>query len=264
MVNIEPQFVEFITKAVDNITSKNTSVIYSCVTNNYDKDLIINNKLDGVDYIVFKDVKSELVVPDFVNIIEFDFFFKNPRFTNRVFKILPHLFLKKYNRSLYVDANVQVLDLKNFLKNDDSNFDFILFNHDKRNCLYKEADECIFWGKDDPKKIHTQKDFYKSQGFDENLGLYMGRVLLRNHNNLKEFSELWWDHLNKFSGRDQISLAFLINTVDVKFKSILKNNFNDYFKVIQHSKEIHYTNNGFLINLKRYLLMFLVKIKNII
>ena len=140
MVNLEPNFVKFITKAVDNISTKNTSVIYSCVTNNYDKDLIIKNKLGGVDYIVFKDKKSKLDVPDFVNIIEFDFLFKNPRFTNRVFKILPHLFLKKYSRSLYVDANVQVLDLKNFFKQDDSNIDFILFNHDKRNCLYKEAD----------------------------------------------------------------------------------------------------------------------------
>lgn len=262
MNNIESDFIEFIKKAVDNISSKNKHVVYSCVTNNYDKELIIKNKLDGLDYILFKDDKSKLDVPDFVNIIEFDFFFKNPRFTNRVFKILPHLFLKKYNRSLYIDANVQVLNLKKFFKNDDSNFDFILFNHDKRNCLYKEADECIFWGKDDPKKIHAQKDFYKSQGVDKNSGLYMGRVLLRNHNNLKEFSELWWDHLNKFSGRDQISLAFLINTLDIKFKSILKNYFNNYFKVIQHSKEIHYSNNGFLINLKRNLLMFLVKIKN--
>ena len=52
------------------------------------------------------------------------------------------------------------------------------------------------------------------------------------------------------------------NTLDIKFKSILKNHFNNYFKVIQHSKEIHYSNNGFLINLKRNLLMFLVKIKN--
>ena len=165
-----------------------------------------------------------------------------------------------YDLSLYFDANVELVNIDKYINKYSIN-DFTLFKHNKRDCLYKEAKECIFWNKDKKQNIINQIRNYRNQGYDDNLGLFMGRVLLRKHNKLKSFSNCWWDHLNNFSIRDQISLAFLINTTDLNHKILLSKNFFNFFDVRPHPKEIHYSN-SWIQTFRQNFLIGLIKIKN--
>lgn len=256
--------IDYIKSELTLIQKKSRSriVVYSCVTNNYDNQISVNNFSSKFDLIIFKDKKTEIEISNnyISNTIEFNFELENPRLTNRLFKILPHLFFEMYDLSLYFDANVELINIDEYINKYSTN-EFTLFKHNKRDCLYKEAKECIFWNKDKKENLINQIRNYRNQGYEDNLGLYMGRVLLRKHNELKFFSHNWWDHLNNFSIRDQISLAFLINTTELNYKILLSKNFFNFFDVRSHPKEIYYSNSWFQ-TIRQNFLIGLIKIKN--
>jgi len=128
-------------------------------------------------------------------------------------KLLPHKFLSDFECSLYIDNTVDLkvdpLEIrKHYLKDKCSLF---AFKHPSRDCAYDEGEVVINLGYEDESRVREQLDFYQSQGFPKNQGLIAGTMMLRNHldDKLIELTEEWFNHVLRYSKRDQIALPYI-------------------------------------------------------
>ena len=94
---------------------------------------------------------------------------------------------------------------------------------------------------------------YKKEGFPPNLGLTACSALLRRHGerDVVDMMELWWNELNTWVPRDQLSLCFAAWKLKFTIGFISENpRFeNDYFKWYPHKE----TENRFFYRLTRKL-----------
>ena len=161
----------------------------------------------------------------------------------RKIKILAHNYLKEYDYSVWVDANIRILDNPKILLNRYLiNNDLAAYTHSEgRTCIYLEAEACIKLNKDDPIIIVNQMNKYRSQGYPEFNGLVVTGVLLRKHNdpNIIKAMEMWWEQIQQHSKRDQLSLNFVLWKLGLEFNVIddyLRDNFCFLWKA--HKKKL--------------------------
>lgn len=219
--------------------TNNKIVIYSAMTNNYDELPLQFIKDENIDFIFFSDID---IKSNFWNIIRFDFEYREPRRTAKIFKILPHLFFEHYEISLWVDSNMIIKDKSIFYVKQLLNIDYsiALLKHNRRNCIYQEAKECIFWGKDYDEIIENQITKYKNNNYPSNNGLNNGGFLIRKHNQIQNIMEEWWKEVDLFSVRDQLSLNYIIWKNKLHIKHINKTERESLFKILEHKKDINY------------------------
>jgi hypothetical protein len=91
-------------------------------------------------------------------------------------------------------------------------YGFVSNLHRHRDCIYKELEACIRLKKDDPQIMRKQIDSYRSAAMPEHYGLIEANLLVRDHHNPAciEIMERWWQEIAKHSGRDQLSLPFVL------------------------------------------------------
>ena len=191
---------------------KNKKVVYTCITGCY--DALIEPKVisSGFDYICFtdnNDLKSDIwqIKPlpkeaeEFSNV-------KKQRFA----KINPHIILKEYDLSIWVDGNVDLQgDLNTFLSkyiNDDE----IIYvpTHPARKCIYDEEKAVITLKKDKKEITRPQITRYMEEGFPKKYGLLQSNILVRRHNNPMciKLMETWFEEVKNGSHRDQLSFNY--------------------------------------------------------
>ena len=216
------------------LESKFNKCIYTCIIGNFDNLVFEDLKEAEFDIFVITDTEVENV-PEYVKILRISSLYRSKRRTNRVFKILPHLFFSTYKFSIYFDSNLSpntnVGELFHLIASDN----FLCFSHNKRSCVYNEIDECIFWLKDNSDLLKEQRRRISDAGLPKDFGLYQGSVLVRNHNEIRTISEYWHKEYDMGSARDQISLAFSCymlkfspRTLDFEIRS-------NYFSKANHS-----------------------------
>lgn len=164
--------------------------------------------------------------------------------------ILNHEYVGEYDISISVGAQAQLvgdfnLFLESFLPTD-KKIDMSMAKHPARICAYAESNKCIVKKLDDPDIIKRQMSFYKKEGFPKNSGLICGGGIIRKHNrpNLEKHCELWWDQVNKWSYRDQLSFNYIlwkynlvnINYYNIRLVKITKKNKSGYWKRFPHKK----------------------------
>ena len=197
-------------------------VVYTAIFGGYNK-LIEQPKFENVDYVCFTDRNLSSSTWNVIKIIEPPVDNDNTR-NNRYYKILPHLHLKDYHYSIYIDGNFIIKKnpyqlIKNFLNEEVS---MVCFDHnqtimDPRNCIYKEYEAIVKFAqtenkvKDDLEIIKKHIDYLKSENYPENNGLISGGILVRRHveEKLIKIMEEWWYLVNHFSKRDQLSFNFV-------------------------------------------------------
>ena len=186
-------------------------IVYTALFGDYDELLDPPEKYDGCHFICFtnqRHLQSKIWKMRIVEDCDLPF-----NMMNRRYKILPHIYLPEYKKSLYIDSNICLLKSpKNLSDKYLSQFDFVAPKHFSRNCVYDEAKECIILLKDNKNLIREQIKRYKNLGFPKKFGLSENNILLRNHLN-EEVSSLmnsWWEELSKETMRDQLSLPYVI------------------------------------------------------
>lgn len=124
---------------------------------------------------------------------------------------IPDEIFDKYEYSVYVDCKrASVIDFEWLLSFMEPQSDFVTRRHKIRDCVYEEGRVCIEKRKDDEVVILKQLDFYRSENYPPHNGLHYSYILLRRHTKrLREFSMLWWEQLERYSFRDQISLPYV-------------------------------------------------------
>ena len=201
-------------------------VVYTAIFGNYEPLLDPKVIDENLDYICFTDnpnVKSDFwkikLIPDFVDDFHFiDYHNNEVSFIDldhtrqaRAIKSLPHLFLKEYDFSIWVDAGFLIVgDVIQFV-NRYTEKDFLGITHSTRKCLYDEANEVLRLDMDDTELISNQIARYKDANFPEKNGLIESGVLFRRHNNPKiiKVMEDWFSEIVNFSKRDQISFNYV-------------------------------------------------------
>ena len=190
------------------------TVVYTCVTNGYDRVIPPADPVPGVDYILFTDrpedrvtgwqVRPIAAVPDLP-----------PALRNRYYKLLPHKVLPEYETSLYLDANIRITRSLGPLLDDvfgPDGADVTLFRHPLRDTVAAEMETCLTSGRvRDPEALRREYAAYRADGFPDTVQLTGNSILMRRHMRpaVIEAMTLWWDLVAAHSGRDQISLPYV-------------------------------------------------------
>jgi hypothetical protein len=131
------------------------------------------------------------------------------------YKILAHRYID--GTSVWLDGNIELLiPEEEFIKEFLGDADIGLFKHPYRDCIYEEA--VADTGRID--ELKEQVDYYRSQGFPEKAGLYECGVLVRRNTEVvNKFNEEWWDEIQRWSARDQISFPYVLSKYPLKVKA---------------------------------------------
>ena len=176
---------------------------------------------DDVDYIAFVDRehpdtkvwKQQKATPFSIDTKYFD------RRNAKIYKAAPHLFMSGWDMCIWHDPTHEVvMDPKeiheNFITKDQH---IALFTHESRDCVYKEAMAILGWGMDHEELVKSQMEFYKSNNYPEGNGLYECPVIVRNNTIKTQTLGLrWWELISKFSSRDQLSMPFVLWSLNMQ------------------------------------------------
>ena len=190
----------------------NNFVVYTVLTGTESR---LNNPFPdscgNFEKICFTDNTS--INPNGWNLEKIESHFLDPTREARRIKLLPHLFLAEFEWSLYIDNTVKFkvdpLDIYKIYHQKQKNF--WSYRHPDRNCIYQEAKQVIKLHYDDEHRVMDQMNQYTRLGYPKNIGLIASTVLLRRHNHsaVSQLGEIWYEHVLRFSRRDQLSFNFV-------------------------------------------------------
>lgn len=128
----------------------------------------------------------------------------------RFYKAMSHVWLSDADVTIWLDANVHLLVYPERLINEWlGDAQIAVTKHPSRDCAYAEADACDRKRKASHTQIRRQKKAYQDAGFPRNYGMGETRcVIRRNVPDVMRFNTKWWEHIEQFTVRDQVSFPF--------------------------------------------------------
>jgi GT2 family glycosyltransferase len=196
------------------MANKKSGVIYTCITGGYD-DLKNHTYIDqDWDYICFTDDLSIGNANNSSWQIRPLFFDKLDNVRNqRWHKLHPHILFPEYEKSIWIDGNLDVLNdgLFNDVQMTIEEKNLIsIAPHPSRKCLYDEFEACVSMGKDDAYMMKEQINLIKKSNFPKKFGLFETSIMFRAHNNEKIIKVMddWWWWIENYSRRDQLSFTY--------------------------------------------------------
>lgn len=191
-------------------------LVYTCVTNNYDKIRKVLSKQDSnIDFVCFTDkVNKQLDLRPQTGWI----FMPIPgelrrldaRRQARMIKIGIFKYLKGYSGYLWIDAPIIVIgNIGDFIKEHpfSENRNMYVSKHYMRDCVYQEFAQVLRLNKDRSACVYNQYERYKNMGYPKHNGMAETSILYRNFNDLKvqTHAVVWADEIMNYSYRDQLS-----------------------------------------------------------
>ena len=162
----------------------------------------------------------------------------------RYVKTHPHVYFKDYDISIFIDGNIQILqDIRPLIFTlIEKEKTIAIHRHQVRDCLYHEGR--IIWAQGRAKFLDIVKQLwhYKKEGFPKHFGLFETNVIFRFHNNqqCKLIMETWWNEINTYTKRDQLSFTYSLWKNGLKSDYVMslgKNSrYSAYFSVVNHNK----------------------------
>lgn len=223
-------------------------VVYTAIYGNYDKlqePLYIN---DNLDYYAFTDqdipegsIWKKMDISKYKQLEDLDDYHKA-----KYFKIFPYEFFPNYDFSIWVDGNVKIVSDIYPIAIIAENSSIATYNNPLHNCIYTEKDYMIFNNRVSASLINKQVEDYKKDGFPEQFGMRELSIIYRKHIDQECYDIMkdWWEHVNKYTMRDQISLPYLLwkNGKDINYIKSLGDNWrlNPRFSHIEHKGLITY------------------------
>ena len=225
--------------------SKCETVIYTCLTGGYDELLVPGFINPECDYVCFTDdekmLEKKYVGPWQMRPLQFSKLDNGKN--NRWHKMHPHALFPDYEKSIYIDSNVNFKTDKIFeyIKNLPDGCFIALPHHAIRDCLYDEAKFVIETGLDDAEKVEPLMKKYHDEGFPEHFGLAENNVIFRHHNvpACIKLMEDWWNLFCEYSRRDQLSLFYLLWRDKINFAFFSPDSFkkdHKNFRIYKHKR----------------------------
>jgi len=169
---------------------------------------------NDTEFIAFtnrRDIKSDKWKIKYVDLKE-----SSPRVDARYYKMNSHKVLPDHNTSIWMDSqfyitrNPQEIINERLIKNQAS---IAIHHHGDINNLVREANSQAFvYKNDDPEICLNQLLQYYKEGFPV-MGYHhfeTGVLIRINNKTTQAFNEMWWEQINKYSLRDQISCPYVV------------------------------------------------------
>jgi len=193
-------------------------VLYTAVFGKRGKSRTHKVVTSDVDKFCFTDLN---ITSDFYQIKKMNLEPLNSIMSQRFVKVcIPDEIFDNYEYSVYVDLKHPLdVDFDYYVSclEPESDFATRLHRYKRRICVYEEGKVCIEKRKGNEADILKQLEFYRSENYPVDNGLYATFIVFRRHTKrLKEFSKLWWQQLERYSFRDQISLPYVAWKHNVK------------------------------------------------
>lgn len=197
--------------------------VFTCVTGGFDElvpPLVVEQ---GIDYLFFSD--KPVTAPEPYQFRNCRYIDPNPRRTARFLKTHPHFHLRDYDFVVWIDGNI--IAMGGFSKYIemviDNHVDLGLIAHPIRLSFAAEADECIRIGADDAKVMEEQKQTYLASGLAET-GLIETNIIISTPKRpkTKQFYDIWWREMCRFSYRDQISVNFALRASGISYMHLFE------------------------------------------
>lgn len=166
----------------------------------------------------------------------------DPARASRRAKLRPHQYFPDAEWSLW-------LDNKSRLRRDphevlaavraQGDADFFAFRHFRRDCVYDELQTAWENGLDDYAILKERLRTYRAEGMPRHAGLIEGHFLLRRHNApaLVRFGERWFEHVLRFSRRDQISFPYLAWKLGLGYEMITALDWKETVEFTVHDRK---------------------------
>lgn len=220
-------------------SSNNKSiVVYTALFGKYDDLMNPECYSINVKYVCFTDQKD--LTSDHWEIILVDLNGMNPAEANRYYKMMPHLFFKSFEISIYIDANVKVLCSLDTLTEIVSARRIAIPPHFSRSSIVNEAYVVLRSGR--ANVLPTIKFLLNTNLRDCIYNADMGEnnVILRRHNLLIDLQTEWWGLYKSGINRDQLTLAPLLCKYGISnyLASELSSRGGVFFERVEHKENV--------------------------
>lgn len=205
--------------------AKNKYVIYTAMVGGYDEIMQPKVVDDRFDYVLFSnDIKEDRVGVWQVRSIAYT----NPDNTRicRYVKTHPEELLQGYSASIWIDSNIvitssSVYDRAIELYNVGALIAAI--NHLGRDCIYDEAFEVMCHRFELERNVVVWCNRLRREGYPQHNGLYETGVMFRKHNTtlVREANVMWWNCIEKYSKRDQLSFNYVLWKLNINCEYFL-------------------------------------------
>ena len=128
-------------------------------------------------------------------------------------KFFPNVLFPDYDCSIWVDGNVKIVgDLMPLVYEMNKDHCMASFENPYHDCIYKEVNFLLSLNAVNTRQIGEQIEQYKKEGFPMHFGMREFSIIVRKHNDqeLIEFMKQWWNEVNRFTMRDQISFPHVL------------------------------------------------------
>jgi len=147
----------------------------------------------------------------------------------RYVKTHPHELLYQYKATLWMDANVQIVSrniYERFIQLYEVGADVASICHPFRNCIYDEAFEVSYskkYGRLEHDSIAVNWCHYiYNEQYPRHNGLYETNILYRRKIDVvNNANNLWWQCINEYSKRDQLSCNYALWKNQIKMEYFL-------------------------------------------
>jgi hypothetical protein len=162
---------------------------------------------------------------------------KSPRHTARYIKTHPHILFPGLT-TVWIDGRIRILGntpvwVDRWMG---QRYELAVKLHYSRRNIQQEADEIVRRKMADPKKLKALMDRYKKENYPVAFGLYWTDVLIRKPTaKVKEFNDRWWQDIDQWCIRDQISFPYWLWKLKVDFK-VMPGDQQNYCRKEPHRK----------------------------
>ena len=140
------------------------------------------------------------------------------RLNAKLYKVLSFFVVPDYDYYFWVDCTHTVkLPPREIIDTYLANADIAVFRHDERDCVYQEAEKVKQLNYDYHDRVNVQVQYYRQTNYPERNGLYeLPAFVYRNTPQIRALMLTWWEHIMRFSSRDQISFPYVCHKMGVK------------------------------------------------
>lgn len=206
-------------------------VIFTVIIGGYD-DIPTKPSFKGWDYFLFTDEKPKDAKGWNVFLVDRA---EDSKKLSRKYKILSHRYLPEYNLVCYFDANIVLLK--------EPPLSPLRGHHRVSRTLHDEARLILRANKESLAVINRQLLFYKKSGIQGKSRVLQNGFFVRQHNNqMNSIHEEWWEHIEQFSYRDQLSLPAILEKHKITLTGTIPHSkFQSYFQVFPtHGKKDYF------------------------
>ncbi len=215
----------------DSVTSNLVKevAIYTAIFADYDNLKEPDNPILNADLYCFTDNPN--LTSNFFNVIHVSLPLPDPVRSARKYKILGHPIVNKYHYSIWFDAafRLKFTDALEVIRKclPEENDYLAAVKNAKKNCIYQEY-EYIKTVNNKPRFLDHQYimdrqiETYRQEGYPENNGLISSGFLIKNNRSkdLQELMQAWWQEIEKFSRRDQLSFNYVVWKLQKKYRAL--------------------------------------------